>query len=749
MKLSHQDTERVKHLSGYGRFAAKQKNATANDDDPFNRDEQFFDWYHAELGKADRGEPAMVRREKDVIYHGRANSNVVLLVPQWVPPTAVKPNGKATITAHEEMLLDYLQRGWDLMRLQPRSKEPYEEDKWSAPHKPYAITSGNIDQVLAKNENTGLIFSTAGRVKDLDFDYQESADLADIVGLEGAAFGRGSVIGHRLFDAPGCEAKKFELPKLPAGSYPRELPLHDGKPSRIVMEIRGNDRTYTMIPPSMHPCGEPLVWVGKRDLAKVTAKELRALAGRHAFASVVLYFYPTDDATACYDTRMALTGALVRSGMSTDLVTRYVQGVARLAGDPKWEEDFAERTKKLLQEGKKVTGLTKLIKELALPSKCLDVFYEWLNVADDEAEKAEEPLPVLRSYYLEELQQQPVIPAKWIAEQFILAYRLNGFFGDGGVGKDYVMLQLAIAMASSNGQWLGMEVMHGRVMYFPVEDEDDDVRWREDGITRFYKSEGTYHPVLKQLKIVPLEDDTVLAAYNHKSGRVEPTPLFTSVCQMIEEFKPLLVILGNRANIFGVNQNDDAQARQCMHLLRNICRKYKTTVLLLGHVSVGGKEKGVSGTVQWSNACRHRCYLRRVEEENGEEGDPNLREIEVMKTNHAATGELLTIRWLEGLFVNTGVVRVKEQQDDAQTMLIEDENEFLRMLDGVFKGDIVTTKSKSPYSFQKKFLKGRFRGRNGLVRLEDAARRLFDKGVLDVVPYGAPSDDMTRIVRKK
>ena len=270
--------------------------------------------------------------------------------------------------------IDYLRQGWTLMRLPPRSKEPYKDKPWAV----YTITNDNV-HVLTERDNLGVIFSTAGGLKDLDLDYQEAADLAEAVGLDGAAFGRKSVVGHYLFDAPGCAAKKFELPSLPEGSYPRELPLHEGKPSRMVMEIRGADNTYTMFPPSMHPCGEKLEWVGtKREPTAITANELRALAGRHAFAAVVLYFYP-DDAQARYEVRMALAGALLRSGMSVDQVKTYVRAVAQLGGDERWKEDFAERTNKHLQEGKKTTGLTKLIEVLQLPGKCLDTFYEWLN----------------------------------------------------------------------------------------------------------------------------------------------------------------------------------------------------------------------------------------------------------------------------------------------------------------------------------------------------------------------------------
>ena len=287
-----------------------------------------------------------------------------------------KANGKQPPNnAVRETALDYLQQGWGVLRLPPRSKKPYNE-KWAK----HTITNDNV-HTLTERDNIGVIFSTAGGLKDIDLDYRTAVDLAKAVGLRGAAFGRGSIIGHYLFDAPGCEAKNFDLPE--AKDYPRDLPLHEGKPSRRVLEIRGNDNTMTMFPPSMHPCGEQLEWVGtRREPVKTTTEELRALAGRHAVCSVVLYFYP-EDAPARYDCRMALAGALIRSGMHVDMVTRYVQGVARLGGDPKWKEDFAKHTEKRLHADKTTTGLTKLIEVLQLPDACLGTFYEWLNDAPE------------------------------------------------------------------------------------------------------------------------------------------------------------------------------------------------------------------------------------------------------------------------------------------------------------------------------------------------------------------------------
>ena len=245
------------------------------------------------------------------------------------------------------------------------------------------ITLDNLDTRLAEIDNIGGLFTTSGRRKDLDLDYQSAVDLARELRLPEltAAFGRPSVgMAHLLYDAPGTEAKKFVLPD---GEYPRPLPIHDGRPSLTVLEIRGADNTYTMLPPSVHPCGETLVWAGsRRKPATVEPDRLRRAAGWLALAATVIHFYP-ENASTRYDVRMALAGALLRAGMSAAQVERYAQVVAKLGGDPAWEEDFVSYTERRLEDGRPATGLPKLIEALGLPETCERVFRDWLQINDD------------------------------------------------------------------------------------------------------------------------------------------------------------------------------------------------------------------------------------------------------------------------------------------------------------------------------------------------------------------------------
>jgi hypothetical protein len=333
---------------------------------------------------------------------------------------------------------EYLQMDWRPMRLMPRSKKPALET-----HEASTITWDNLN-TLVDGDNIAIRFKENGNLKDVDLDWETASKLALAIRLPNktAAFSRPSAgVGHLLYNSPGLKSRKFNLPDVE--NYPKPLPRHDGITSRCVLEIRGgSDNTYTMFPPSIHPeTNETLSWLSdRREPAEIESAKVVGYFGQHAFASAVLYFYPTD-ASARYETRMALSNILVRSGMSEEKAASYVQQVAKLGGDPKWEEDFVGLTKERLQDGKKLFGIPTLIQVLRLPEACEKTFREWLQIGkENDAGPLPEWTPLAFKY--SELQATP-----WVARGFALRGAVTYLAAAGGTGKTQFTLQAAIAFA--------------------------------------------------------------------------------------------------------------------------------------------------------------------------------------------------------------------------------------------------------------------------------------------------------------
>jgi RecA-family ATPase len=377
-------------------------------------------------------------------------------------------------------------------------------------------------------------------------------------------------------------------------------------------------------------------------------------------------------------------------------------------------------------------------------------------VSIDEArtkKAATEPFEVISA---ERLRKRPIKEIEWIAPNLIVANAVNGLFGDGGTGKDYTLFQLAHAMAYER-RWLGMEVASGRVLYFNVEDTLDVLRWRQAKIEEHLKIESGGD----RLKIVPCFGKPTLLAYD-KKGIVVPTPLFDEVRKLIEDFKPALTIMGNRVNIFSVGQNDDAQARQCVAFLNSLVVACDTTVILPGHASKAGLQEGgdgSSGSVQWSNAVRHRLWLRKPTKKEIEDGDhlKDERILQVMKSNWGPDGSALTVHWQDGLFVAEnenrpalGNVELKQRQDEDYARA---EEEFLRMLGRAetlklnlsahptANNNVCKLFSEDPECH------GEFRGKQGRKKFAAALRRLCERGVIKLVQYGRPAANLYRIER--
>lgn len=246
-----------------------------------------------------------------------------------------------------------------------------------------------------------------------------------------------------------------------------------------------------------------------------------------------------------------------------------------------------------------------------------------------------------------------VPPRRWHVPDLIPAGTVTTINGDGGTGKSLLAAQLALA-TTSNTTWIGKEVEQGPCIYLSAEDDLDELHRR---IATIAERQGVPLSRLENFHIVPLAgEDAILASIKPGSHLLATTPLFETIEGEIQALMPVLVVLDTLADLFGGEENQRAQSRQFIGLLRRWAIKYHLTIVMLAHPSLSGMANGSgsSGSTGWNNSVRSRLYLERVMNSGGlkaVEPDPDARVLRTVKANYGRTGGEIPLRWSNGILV--------------------------------------------------------------------------------------------------
>ncbi|WP_445809535.1 AAA family ATPase [Yoonia sp.] len=247
-----------------------------------------------------------------------------------------------------------------------------------------------------------------------------------------------------------------------------------------------------------------------------------------------------------------------------------------------------------------------------------------------------------------DLDGQPVPERVWHVHDLIPANTVTLLSGDGGTGKSLCALQLAVSTALQR-PWLGLAVRHGKAVYLSAEDDKAELHRRLADITR---AENATLADLGDLTLRSLAGEDALLAIVAKGGTLRATPLLEAVKQLLERDCPDLLVLDTLADYFPGNENDRAQARQFIGILRGLAINHRCAVVMLAHPSVAGMASGTgtSGSTGWNNSVRSRLYLSRVVQD-GDQQNPDARVLRTMKSNYSSIGGEIAMTWQNGVFV--------------------------------------------------------------------------------------------------
>jgi RecA-family ATPase len=219
-------------------------------------------------------------------------------------------------------------------------------------------------------------------------------------------------------------------------------------------------------------------------------------------------------------------------------------------------------------------------------------------------------------------------------------------FGDGGVGKSLLALQLALACVTGS-DWVGIGVSSGPVLYFNAEDDQLETHIR---VAEICEAEHIDLHEAGGLEFLFMAGaDATLGIEQRLTGTVKATDLYGELDAIMDTYGPMLVILDNLADTYGGNENNRGAAKAFIGLLRRLAMKHDCVILLLAHPSMSGMASGsgMSGSTAWNNSVRSRLYLHRPQDPT----DDNARVLESMKANYGPTGRRIGLNWHGGRFV--------------------------------------------------------------------------------------------------
>jgi RecA-family ATPase len=366
---------------------------------------------------------------------------------------------------------------------------------------------------------------------------------------------------------------------------------------------------------------------------------------------------------------------------------------------------------------------------------------KFVPVADERSEPDNlEPLDLIDP---RTLAGRPVPPREWHARNLIPHRTVTLLTGDGGTGKSLLALQLSVATVLRK-TWIGREVTGGRALYLSAEDDQDEVHRRLDDICA---GEGGSLEDLGDLRILPLAGlDAVLAAPQGKSSIIAGTRLWQRLQNACETFRPRLVILDTSADLYAGEENNRAQVRQFIGMLRGLALRLDLTVVLLSHPSLTGISSGtgLSGSTAWNNSVRSRLYFRRVISQDGIEADPDLRILETMKSNYGQTGEQISVRWQMGRFV-ADILQSPDAYEQV-TAAIRTDRLFLDLVQAYTAEGRPVSAAPSPNFAPSVFAKDPRANGTSKAALATAMNRLFEAGRIRVESYGPPSRRLSRLL---
>ena len=338
-----------------------------------------------------------------------------------------------------------------------------------------------------------------------------------------------------------------------------------------------------------------------------------------------------------------------------------------------------------------------------------------------------EPLQIINpaDYY-----GQAIPPRRWRVNDWIPDGVVTGLYGDGGLGKSLLALQLQAACACG-GEWVGQIAERCKSIGFYCEDDAKELLRRQENITAAMNLEPAD---LGNIRFVSrVHKDNILMTFS-RNGKGELTPLHKQILEEIRDFGARLAVFDTAADFFAGNESDRGQVRQFIAVaLGSIAEAIDGAVMLCAHPSRSGMSSGTgdSGSTGWSNSFRSRLYLSMPEGEGVPSDDERV--LARKKANYAARNDQVPLVWSKGVF--------RVNRPNGSSSFRESASKvFLALLSALAKQDRTVSDKKRAGNYAPTQF-AQHPDRQGYKRCDFAMamEQLFKSGRIKIAEDGPPS----------
>jgi RecA-family ATPase len=244
-----------------------------------------------------------------------------------------------------------------------------------------------------------------------------------------------------------------------------------------------------------------------------------------------------------------------------------------------------------------------------------------------------------------DITRDPLPPREWCVPDRIPHRNVAILSGEGAVGKSILLLQLSAAHVLAR-DWIGNMPAPGPVIYINCEDDEDEICRRLENVAAHYGT--TRKELAKDLHVLSFVGRDAVLGYADRTERIHSTPLFEKISNDALKIKPRLIVIDTVADVFSGRENDRAQTRQFITMLRGLTLRASTAIIAASHPSLTGiaTDTGLSGNTAWHNSVRARAYFK-----TAPGNDADLRVLEWRKNNYGPVGENILLRWRNGVYV--------------------------------------------------------------------------------------------------